>query len=169
MSTPPNPSSRKRCFAPVIDAGTRLLVLGSLPGEKSLQAQQYYANPHNQFWALMSDVTGCELVPLDYASRLAALLGRGVGLWDVVAEAHRKGSLDSNLKERADNDLHGLLSQYPNIMAIAFNGKTAGRLGIKVLGARAASYRIMELPSSSPAYTLPYADKASQWLALRSL
>jgi hypoxanthine-DNA glycosylase len=160
---------RKRCFDPVVDERTRLLVLGSLPGEKSLAVQQYYGNRQNQFWALMSEVIGLELVPLDYTSRLQALLEHGVGLWDVVAEAHRKGSLDSNIKERNDNDLCGLLLRHPHIRAIAFNGGTAGRLGIKVLGAQAAACRLVELPSSSPAYTLPYAEKAKRWHTLRSI
>jgi hypoxanthine-DNA glycosylase len=159
---------RKRCFEPVVDERTRLLVLGSLPGEKSLEIQQYYGNRQNKFWALMSEVIGVELVPLDYDARLQALLQHGVGLWDVVAEAHRPGSLDSAIRNRDDNDLHGLLSRHPGIKAIAFNGGTAGRLGLKVLGATALAYDIVELPSSSPAYTLAYAEKARRWQTLRA-
>lgn len=159
----------KRCFDPVVDHRTRLLVLGSLPGDKSLAVQEYYGNRQNKFWLLMSEVIGVELVPLDYASRLEALLAHGVGLWDVVAEAHRKGSLDSQIKQRNDNDLLGLLARHSQIKAIAFNGGTAGRLGLKVLGAAATGYSIVELPSSSPAHTLSYADKARQWRTLRSV
>lgn len=159
---------RKRCFDPVVDTRTRLLVLGSLPGEKSLLLQQYYGNRQNKFWMLMSEVIGLDLVPLDYTSRLEALLAHGVGLWDVVAEAHRKGSLDSQIRERNDNDLLGLLARHPNIEAIAFNGGTAARLGRRVLGEAALAYHILELPSSSPAHTLPYADKSRQWQHLRS-
>jgi hypoxanthine-DNA glycosylase len=95
------------------------------------------------------------------------LLEHGVGLWDVVAEAHRSGSLDSNIRERNDNDLCGLLLRHPNIKAIAFNGGTAAKLGIKVLGAHVSNYRIIALPSSSPAYTLSYSQKLSHWLALQ--
>ena len=164
-----SPNLRKRCFDPVVDQRTRLLVLGSLPGEKSLVLQEYYGNRQNQFWALMSEVIGVGLVPLAYSSRLEALLQHGVGLWDVVAEAHRRGSLDSNIRERNDNDLLGLLSRHPGIKAIAFNGGTAGRLGIKVLGAQTGAYQIVELPSSSPAYTLPYSEKAMRWQALRPI
>src|SRR5471030_647532 len=90
-----DPLLRKRCFDPVVDDRTRLLVLGSLPGEQSLAVQQYYGNRQNRFWLLMSEVTGVDLVRLDYTSRLNALLEQRVGLWDVVAEAHRAGSLDS--------------------------------------------------------------------------
>lgn len=161
--------ARKRCFDPVVDHRTRLLVLGSLPGDKSLAVQEYYGNPQNKFWALMSEVIDFDLVPLAYNARLEALLAHGVGLWDVVAEAHRKGSLDIHIKERNDNDLLGLLARLPNIKAIAFNGGTAGRLGLKVLGDAAAGYHIAELPSSSPAHTLRYADKARQWQALRAV
>ncbi len=117
----------------------------------------------------MSEVIGVELVPLDYSSRLEALLEHGVGLWDVVAEAHRPGSLDSRIRARNDNDLCALLARHPNIKAIAFNGGTAAKLGIKVLGAHAARYRIEELPLSSPAYTLSFVEKAVRWQALRAI
>lgn len=168
--TPTSPfTARKRCFDPVVDDRTRLLVLGSLPGEQSLVRQQYYANPQNRFWMLMSAVTGVELVPLEYSLRLQALLAHGIGLWDVVAQAHRRGSLDSHIRDRDDNDLHGLLARFPNISAIAFNGGTAARLGLKVLGERAAGYRIIGLPSSSPANTVAYDDKLRQWRALADL
>lgn len=157
---------RKRCFDPVVDDRTRSLILGSLPGEKSLALQQYYGNRLNRFWNLMSDVIGVDLVRLDYTARLQTLLQHGVGLWDVVAEAHRQGSLDSHIRDRDDNDLHGLLARFPNISVIAFNGGTAARLGLKVLGERAADYQIVDLPSSSPANTLAYGDKLRQWRVL---
>lgn len=158
--------ARKRCFDPVVDRRTRLLVLGSLPGEQSLARQEYYGNRQNRFWQLMSAVTGADLVELDYASRLQTLLARHVGLWDVVAEAHRAGSLDSQIRNRNDNDLLALLADLPALTTIAFNGGTAARLGLKVLGENAARYRIVQLPSSSPAYTLPYAEKLRLWQVL---
>jgi hypoxanthine-DNA glycosylase len=163
----PAQPARKQCFEPVVNEHTRLLVLGSLPGEKSLALQEYYGNPQNRFWLLMSEVTGVDLVRLDYPARLEALLERHVGLWDVVAEARRAGSLDSHIRERDDNDLPGLLSALPNLTTIAFNGGTAARLGLKVLGQHAARYRIVQLPSSSPAYTVPYAEKLRLWQLVR--
>jgi hypoxanthine-DNA glycosylase len=166
VAVAPEPPERKRCFDPVVDAQTRLLVLGSLPGEKSLALQEYYGNRQNRFWFLMSEVIGVDLVRLDYASRLATLQERCVGLWDVVAEAHRPGSLDSRIRDRNDNDLLALLASLPQLTTIAFNGGTAARLGLKVLGQHAARYRVVQLPSSSPAYTLPYAEKARLWLEL---
>ena len=164
---PATASDRKRCFDPVVDGATRLLVLGSLPGQKSLDSAQYYANPQNRFWQLMSAVTGRELLALAYPARLQALKEAGVGLWDVVAEAHREGSLDSDIRNRADNDLAALVASLPLLETVAFNGGTAAKLGIKALGPLAARYRIVQLPSSSPAYTLAYAEKLRAWEVLR--
>lgn len=161
------PAARKRCFDPVVDERTRILVLGSLPGEQSLARQEYYGNKQNRFWMLMTEVIGHDLVSLDYASRLQALLANGVGLWDVIAEAERAGSLDSRIRDRADNDLLGLIAQLPNLKTLAFNGGTAARLGIKALGPHARRYRVVSLPSSSPAYTLAYAEKLIVWRTLR--
>jgi len=160
------PVARKRCFDPVVDERTRVLVLGSLPGAQSLARQEYYGNTQNRFWSLMSDVSGLDLVPMDYPSRLQALLVNGVGLWDVIAEAAREGSLDSRIRDRADNNLLGLITELPNLTTIAFNGGTAARLGMKALGQHTQRYRIVPLPSSSPAYTLCYAEKLRQWQAL---
>lgn len=160
------PGERKRCFDPVVDERTRILVLGSLPGELSLANQEYYANRQNRFWMLMSEVIGFDLVPMDYPSRLQALRANGVGLWDVIAEAAREGSLDSRIRERADNNLLGLIAELPNLNTVAFNGGTAARIGMKALGQHAQRYRIVLLPSSSPAHTLPYAEKLLQWQLL---
>lgn len=114
----------------------------------------------------MSDVLDVNLPGLSYELRLQALLAHGVGLWDVVAEAERKGSLDSQIRAHTGNDLPGLLARLPCLTTIAFNGGTAAKMGLKVLGERAARYQIRQLPSSSPAYTLPYAEKLRQWKLL---
>jgi len=159
--------SRKRSFAHVTDANTRLLILGSLPGEASLAHGQYYAHPQNAFWKLMSEVVGEDLRAMEYERRLQALLRHHVGLWDVVAEARREGSLDSKIADHAGNDLPGLLDKLPRLTTIGFNGGTAARLGLKVLKERAQQYRIVLLPSSSPAHTMAYAQKLEQWLALK--
>lgn len=161
------PQARKRCFDPVVDDRTGLLVLGSLPGEQSLARNEYYGNRQNRFWMLMSEVLGLDLQVLGYGARLQALLASGVGLWDVVAEAHREGSLDSQIRGHADNDLPGLIASLPKLETIAFNGGTAARLGLKALGVHASRYRIVQLPSSSPAYTLAYAEKLRLWRLIR--
>lgn len=159
--------TRKQCFAPVVDLQTRILILGSLPGEKSLEQGQYYGNKHNAFWFLISQVIGIDLVELDYEERLATLLNHGVGLWDVIADAKREGSLDANIKEHQANDLAGLISSLPNLAVIAFNGRTAAKLGTKQLTRLSPRLRLVELPSSSPAFTLPVGKKLETWMALR--
>lgn len=157
---------RKRCFDPVVDDRTCLLLLGSLPGEKSLALQQYYGNRRNHFWALMSDVLCVDLVTLDYPTRLRTLLAHGIGLWDVVAEANREGSLDSNIREHAENDLLNLAKSLPKLHTIAFNGGTAARIGRRQLGEQGTLWRLLDLPSSSPAFTLSYAAKLKAWRQL---
>ncbi len=159
--------TRKSSFAPVIDAGTRLLVCGSLPGDASLAAGRYYAHPQNQFWRLMAPVAGIDLPVLDYDARLAALLGAGVGLWDVVASARRDGSSDAAIREIAGNDLIGLAESLPQLRAIAFNGGTALAHGRRLLGPVIDRWRIIALPSSSPLHTIGLAAKQPAWLALR--
>ncbi|QNM95377.1 DNA-deoxyinosine glycosylase [Chitinimonas koreensis] len=159
----------KRCFPPVVDAGTRLLILGSLPGEVSLAHAQYYAHPQNRFWELAGAVIGQDLRAQDYEGRLATLLRHGVGLWDVVAQARRAGSLDSSIRDHVGNDLAALLATLPQLAAIAFNGGTAATLGLRQLGDTAQRYAIFRLPSSSPAHTLPLADKLAAWQALNAV
>jgi len=159
--------TRKRGFEPVVDEHIRLLVLGSLPGDASLAQIQYYGHRQNRFWQLMSEIISVDLPSLDYPARLESLLKNRVGLWDVIAEAKRDGSLDTNIREQANNDLVGLLSELPHLTTIAFNGGTAARLGLKVLGEHASRYRIVKLPSSSPAHTLHYSEKLNAWLALK--
>jgi len=162
------PMTTKRCFPPVVDTHTRVLVLGSLPGEVSLAQSRYYAHKQNQFWRLVGDVTGEDLVHLDYAERLQSLLRHHIGLWDVVAEAKREGSLDSKIRDYAGNDLTSLIDSLPNLVVIAFNGGAAERIGTKALGQHGQRHHIVRLPSSSPAHTLPYAQKLHAWQGLRT-
>ncbi len=158
----------KRCFPPVVDARTRVLILGSLPGEASLAQSQYYAYKHNQFWRLAGEVIGQDLPGMEYAARLQALLAHRIGLWDVVAEAKREGSLDSKIRDLAGNDLAGLIASLPELAVIAFNGGTAARIGIKALGDMGDRHTILKLPSSSPAYaSVSYTQKLDLWRQLR--
>ncbi len=149
-----------------MDSHVRVLVLGSLPGEESLARAQYYANPRNHFWRLMSAVIELDLVPLSYEERLEALLGAHIGLWDSVASATRSGSLDSAIKGHKANSLGALAASLPELRAIAFNGATSARIGQKALGAEGSFARVA-LPSSSPAFTIPFERKLEAWLQLR--
>ena len=156
---------RSRSFAPVVDARTRVLVLGSLPGEQSLQAGRYYANPMNQFWRLLGGVVGADLQRMAYEQRLQTLLARHVGLWDVVAVADRIGSLDSAIRNHEGNDLASLHRELPELRAFGFNGGAAAKLGNKLLGD--TGLPAISLPSSSSAYArMPFAGKLERWRAL---
>lgn len=156
----------KRGFPPVVDGGVRVLILGSLPGEASLAARQYYGHPRNAFWRLMEQVLDVPLTPLPYEERLAALLARRVGLWDVIAEAQRPGSLDAAIRDPAANDLLALIETLPDLKVVAFNGGTAAKLGGKLLG---DSVQTLALPSSSPAHAArTFEQKLEAWRSLAS-
>ncbi|MFC4254700.1 DNA-deoxyinosine glycosylase [Altererythrobacter xixiisoli] len=154
--------SRKSSFAPVVSADTRVLILGSLPGERSLAAGRYYAHPQNRFWQLVGDAIGRDLVSLDYPDQLDALIAARIGLWDVVASAERSGSLDSAIRNAQHNALSDLVATLPDLRAIAFNGRKAESIGRPLLANITAE--LIALPSSSPAYAaLPLAAKQRQW------
>lgn len=155
----------KRAFDPVVDARTRLLILGSLPGDASLKAGQYYGHPQNGFWRLMGGVIATDLVALPYAERLQALKAAGVGLWDVIARAERRGSLDRAIRKAEAADLNRLIADLPALRAVAFNGATAARIGRRSLTLPMAP-ELIDLPSSSPAFTRPLAEKADAWARL---
>ena len=144
---------------------TRILILGSLPGEVSLTAGRYYAHPQNQFWRLIGSAMGLDYAALDYHARLAALARVGVGLWDTVASARREGSLDGALREVEGNLLGDLVASLPALRAIGFNGATAAKIGRKALGE--LTLTLIDLPSSSPAHArMSFAQKAERWKSL---
>ena len=155
---------RKAAFAPVVDARTRLLILGSLPGDASLKAAQYYAHPQNAFWRLIGGVVGRDLAALPYDDRLVALKAAHIGLWDVIAGAERQGSLDGAIRNAEAADLRRLIAGLPDLQAVAFNGKTAARIGRRSLGETPLT--LIDLPSSSPAFTLSFAEKTEAWAVL---
>lgn len=156
-------SERKHSFPPVVDSQVRLLVLGSLPGERSLAERRYYAHPQNQFWRLISPAAGRDLAPLSYDERLSALRDAHIGLWDVVASATRPGSTDAAMRDVEGHDIAALARTLPELRAIAFNGGTALRHGLKQLGDAADDYAIVALPSSSPLHTVGLDAKLPAW------
>ena len=155
--------SLKHSFPPIFDSGARILVLGSLPGDRSLAAQRYYAHPQNQFWQLMSPVVGRDLATLDYDDRLAALRACGVALWDVIGSARRTGSSDAAILDAEGNDIVALIGRLPKLRAVAFNGGTALKQGLKLLGPNFAGPSVVALPSSSPLHTIGVAAKQPAW------
>lgn len=160
-------SQRKLAFPPSVDESTRLLILGSLPGDASIRQGEYYAHRGNAFWMLMGDVLDEDLRAMPYALRLKRLRGRGVGLWDVIESADRQGSLDSAIRGAELRDLAAFIARLPRLETVAFNGKTAALHGRRQIGVH-TNLALLDLPSSSGAYAMLSREKKAQaWRALR--
>jgi len=161
-------------FPPVSKRDARVLVLGSLPGKRSLSEVQYYAQPRNAFWRIMGDLFDAG-PDVEYSVRLERLTEQRIALWDVVHAAVRPGSLDSEIDRSSIviNDFRKFFENHPMLEIICFNGKTAADLfrrrvtpSLPESQARTAS---SVLPSTSPAYAaMSYADKLISWTAALS-
>ena len=155
-------------FPAVARADARVLVLGSLPGQKSIAAQQYYAHPQNAFWPIMRDVFG---IDGDYDARCRQLVNQQVALWDVLASSVRPGSMDSDIRmdSARHNDFAAFFETHAKIEVVAFNGKKAEQLFGRFVGTGAmpSTIRCVGLPSTSPAYAaMPFSGKLSAWRAV---
>ena len=165
---------RLQGLAPLVQSGTRLLVLGSFPGVRSLQLQQYYAHPQNQFWRILQQLWPRAPWPEDgdYAARCACALAQGLGVWDVFASCEREGSLDSAIREAQLNDFVALLRQCPQITGIAHNGGESHRHARAVEqslahAGLAGRVQIHKLPSTSPANaSWTFERKLGAWRAV---
>lgn len=155
--------TKKYAFAPLIQKHSEILILGTLPGEDSLKFQQYYGHLRNAFWRIMGDLIGKHLTDCPYAEKCEQLLNNGFSLWDTLAHATREGSLDSNIRTPVYNDIPSLLHRYPCIHTIGFNGKQARKFFKIHENHLPYDVDLYDLPSSSPAYTLPYEQKLMAW------
>ena len=143
------------------DASARLLVLGSFPGVASLQAQQYYGHPRNQFWPIVGTLLGIDLPALPYDERVQAVRARGLAIWDVYRSCHREGSLDSAIRQAEPNDLAALVARLPALRGIAHNGGESAR-AMRIT--RALGLPVYRLPSTSPAHaSWSLARKLAAW------
>lgn len=140
--------SRLSGLPPVLDARTRLLVLGSFPGVASLRAQQYYGHPQNQFWKILGALWSQDLMVLSYAQRIEAAQAHGLGIWDVYRACEREGSLDSAIRHAELNDFARVLRECPQLQAIAHNGGESFR---HAKHTQALELSVYKLPSTSPA------------------
>lgn len=112
-------------FSPVADDECATLILGSMPGLRSLELQEYYGHPQNRFWPLIASLYNEGEVPKDYSGRLRLLLDRRIALWDVLAVCTRRGSLDSAISGEQSNDFAAFFKRYPKIKKVCFNGNKA--------------------------------------------
>ena len=149
-------------FPPIIDKESKILILGSIPGVKSLEMQQYYAHPQNKFWKIIFELFN-EKFTTDYKERIEILEKHHIALWDVIDTCERKGSLDSEIRNEEANKIEELLQNFPNIKAIFCNGQKSHKNLQKILGKK-FRLPIIVLPSTSPAYAgLSYFDKLKSW------
>ena len=167
-------STHDRCFPPIATRAAHTLILGSLPGRRSLEQQQYYAHPQNAFWKLIARIFE---IPSDapYARRTRALARHGIALWDVFAAAERPGSLDSDIVHATAeaNDFREFFRAHPKIRRVFFNGRKSEEIFRKrVLPQIAAEFPKIEyfsLPSTSPAHAgMSFAQKLARWSAIRA-
>lgn len=167
MQNPQEKFDLARGFPPVVGIRPRVLVLGSLPGRASLAAGQYYAQPRNAFWTIVGELCGAR-PEFDYAARLDALCRSGIALWDVLFEAARPGSLDSNIVTASQrvNDVAALLAAHETISLIAFNGQKAAEIFRRLIEPVLTRHDLnfATLPSTSPAHaTLTRDQKLVTW------
>ncbi len=154
---------RRRGLPPVLDGRTRVLVLGSFPGEASLAARQYYAHPRNHFWPVLAAIVGAPLPAMPYEARLACLAAHRIGVWDTIVACERPGSLDAAIRAAKRAETARVRRAAPHVALVCFNGRTAARAEPQW---RAAGYATLVLPSTSPAYTRPFAEKLAAWRAI---
>jgi len=138
----------------------RVLIVGSMPSVKSLVDSEYYAHPRNAFWPVMFEIFGVESTR-DYEAKKALIRDNGLALWDVAEACEREGSLDSNMRDITYNDFAALFKACPNIHTVLCNGGTAHALFMK--SGYAGGRRVYRMPSTSPAYTMAYAEKCRIW------
>jgi hypoxanthine-DNA glycosylase len=140
---------KKESFAPLADGDTEILILGSMPGERSLAVGEYYGHPQNRFWRVVAALAGVD-APVGYADKKALLQRARIGLWDVAGRAHREGSLDSAIRDAEPNDIPGFIAAHRRLRIVAFNGRKPEELYDRHFD-RAPGIEYLSLPSTSPA------------------
>lgn len=160
-----------KSFKPSIDNNSTVLILGSMPGVKSLNECQYYAHPQNRFWKVMGVICNTpNLYVYDYNLKLQTLLENNIALWDTIKSCKRKGSLDSDIQNAKPNDIKGLLKKYPNIKTICLNGNKSYSAFKKYFPDLLEKYSCCKMPSTSPAnarYSLDVLVKAWSEIVLK--
>lgn len=135
-------------LAPVFDAHSRVLILGTMPSPKSRETGFYYGHPQNRFWRVMAELLD-EPFPASREERLALALRRHFALWDVLASCVIRGADDGSIREPEANDLSAVLSAAP-IEAIFTTGTKAAALYRKLCLPK-TGVEAIALPSTSAA------------------
>jgi hypoxanthine-DNA glycosylase len=152
----------KTSFEPISNDNTTIIILGTLPGDKSIELGEYYGHSRNRFWKIISTITENDL-PITYSDKKKLLIKTKIGIWDVAYKANRKGSLDNAIVEEDPNDLDGFIDTHKNLKIIGFNGKKAEAIFNKYFDRR-SGIKYITLPSTSPANTSIDKDNiCNQW------
>ena len=152
-------------FAPIGDAHSRLLILGTMASPASLRSGMYYGHPQNAFWRLLAELTG-EPLPTDHAQKRTLLLRHGIALWDTLESCERPGAADSDIRHERPSDIPALLRRCPHVQAVFLNGAAAYGFYEKYQ-ARQIRLPYYRLPSTSPANARRgYAAKLAAWRAV---
>src|SRR5215472_4838370 len=162
---------RVQSFPPIVSQQSKLLILGSMPGEASLKTGQYYAHPRNAFWHIMGELFGAG-PSLPYRERVAILQSIGVAFWDSLQACIRLGSLDASIKEEVANDFPALFAKYPKITHVFFNGSKAERSFLRHVKPALSEDRVVfaRLPSTSPAHTAMRLEaKVQAWSVVKKV
>jgi len=157
--------ARSEGFPPVARRDATVLILGSLPGARSIEEQQYYAHPQNAFWKIMHALFGVEG---DYPSRCQMLADSGIALWDVLHSSVRPGSMDADIQlgSAQVNDFAAFFTRHSAIRQVCFNGRKAEQMFGRFVGGMPQDVRLIALPSTSPAYaSMPFSAKLDKWRA----
>lgn len=160
-------AARVHSFAPIEVGNAEVLILGSMPGRRSLAANQYYAHPQNAFWRIIAKLL--EFDPaIPYAARINKLKSARIALWDVLQSCEREGSLDSSIERESQvpNDFRAFFRKHSKIQRVYFNGAEAQACFNRHTQAQACTNPIAyaRLPSTSPANaTLSFAHKLRAW------
>jgi hypoxanthine-DNA glycosylase len=149
-------------FPHFINSQTETLILGTMPGVASLQKKEYYAHKRNHFWKIMYTLFGSLPISEIFSEKIKLLQENRLGLWDVLENCERKGSLDVHIKNQKENDFESLFKEFPRIEKIIFNGKESHRYFVKQFGQiKGITYYVM--PSTSPANTMSFENKLKIW------
>lgn len=158
----PTSTYTKTSFDPISNTETAVLILGTMPGDKSIILGEYYGHPRNRFWKIISSITNNGL-PHTYPDKKALLFKTKIGIWDVAHKANRKGSLDIAIENEEPNDLNNFISKHKKLKVIGFNGKKSEALYDKYFD-RKSGIKYISLPSTSPANTgIDFDNICKQW------
>ena len=148
-------------FPPIVFNDSKILILGSVPGAKSLEMQEYYAHPQNKFWKILFEIFNENFTTI-YSEKLAFLKKSKIAVWDVIDSCERVGSLDSKIMNEESNDILKLLEEYPNIEAIFCNGGKSFK-NLQKMAGKDFEIPIYLLPSTSPLHTISFEKKLEDW------